>query len=108
ARRVEAAKNVEQRRLAAAGGSEQDDELAGRQRQIDAAERMHLDVAAAVDLGQGTATQGGRAFGRRCDHSSASGARPRAAATTLAEPPQIVPRRATLFPCEGLPRNLSA
>jgi hypothetical protein len=62
ARRIEAAKDVEERRLAAAGRAEQDDELVWSQREIDAAQRVHLDVAAAVDLGQVTAAQGGRTF----------------------------------------------
>src|SRR5690606_4726985 len=49
-RPVETAEYVEQRRFAAAGRSEQHDELALRQLEIDAAQRVHGARARAVDL----------------------------------------------------------
>ena len=53
ARRIEPAQDVEQRRLAAARGPEQDDELAGADVEVDAAQRVHLGLAHAVRLGKG-------------------------------------------------------
>ena len=51
-RHVEPAENVEQRRFAAARGPEQHDEFARVKVQIDAAQRVHLDLAHAIDLGE--------------------------------------------------------
>gem|GEM_PF-6876721 len=51
-RRVEAAEDVEQRRLAAARGAEQHHQFARVQLEVDAAQRRHLDLAHPVDLGQ--------------------------------------------------------
>ena len=50
-RHIEAADDVEERRFAAAGRPEHDDELAGSDRQRHAAQRMHVDLAHPVDLG---------------------------------------------------------
>src|SRR3989304_2961715 len=52
-RRVQPAEDVEQRRLAASRGAEQHDELAGPDLEVHAAQRVHLGLAHAVDLGQG-------------------------------------------------------
>jgi hypothetical protein len=52
-RQVEAPEDVQERGLAAAGGAEQDQELAGHETQIHAAERVHLHLAHLVGLGQG-------------------------------------------------------
>ena len=49
-RHVEPAEDVEQRRLAAARRPEQHDELAAVEIQVDRAQRVHLDLAHAVDL----------------------------------------------------------
>ncbi len=51
-RRVESAQDVEQRRLAAARGAEEDDELALADLEIESGERMHFDLAHPVGLGQ--------------------------------------------------------
>src|SRR5690606_8177096 len=51
-RPVEAAEDVEQRRFAAARRAEEHDELALRDSEVDAAQRMHGARAAAVDLRQ--------------------------------------------------------
>ena len=51
-RHVETADDVEQRRLARAGWSEQHDEAAFVEQQVDLPQRVHLDLAHAVDLGQ--------------------------------------------------------
>ena len=48
---VEAAQDVEQRRLARTGRSQQHDELAAEQIEIDTAERMDRDLAHFVGLG---------------------------------------------------------
>ena len=48
---VEPAQNIEQRALAAAGGAQQHDELAGVQVEVDAPQRVHVDLAHVVDLG---------------------------------------------------------
>jgi len=88
---VEAAEDVEQRRLAAAGRAEQHDELTLGQRDIDAAERRDLDFAHLVALGQCMAlddrghgiTAGdlaGVAYARRCMVCAEPGARPSDAA----------------------------
>ena len=60
-RHVEAAEDVEERRFAAAGGAEQDDELAGEQVNIDAAQRLHLDFAHAIDFGEAAGLENRRA-----------------------------------------------
>ena len=49
---VEAAEDVQQRRLAAARRPEHDDELGLKEVEIDAAQRVHVDLAHVVDLGQ--------------------------------------------------------
>ena len=49
---VEAAQDVEQRRLAAARRAQQHDELAGRQREVDTAQGVHRLCANRVDLRQ--------------------------------------------------------
>ena len=49
-RRVEAADQVHQRRLARAGGTDHRDELALADGQVDAAQRLDLDLAGVVDL----------------------------------------------------------
>ena len=63
---VQAAEDVEQRRFAAAGRPEQDDELALVQVEVDAAQGVDLDLAHAVDLGDPAGLEDGRAeaFGR--------------------------------------------
>ena len=50
-RHVEAAEDVQQGRLAAARGTEKDDEFARVEIEIDAAQRVDLHLAHAVDLG---------------------------------------------------------
>jgi len=50
--RVQPAQDVQQRRLAAARWAEHHHELAAAQLQVDAAQRLHLDIAHGVDLGQ--------------------------------------------------------
>ena len=49
---VEPAEDVQQRRLSAAGRTENDDELGLVQVEIDAAQRVNVDVAHVVDLRQ--------------------------------------------------------
>ena len=49
---IQTAQNIEQRALAAAGRTEQHDELARVQLQVDAPQRVHVDLAHVVDLGQ--------------------------------------------------------
>src|SRR5581483_5890940 len=49
---VEPPEKVEQRALAGSGGAEQHDQFASMQRQVDALERAHIDLAHPVDLGQ--------------------------------------------------------
>ncbi len=51
-RHVESAENIEQRRLAGAGGAQHHHQLAGIEIQIDAAQGMHLDFTLIVDLGE--------------------------------------------------------
>ena len=58
-RLVEAGKAVHQRGLAGAGGAHDRGEPAGRQVEVDAAEGVHLGVAAAVGLGQAAGARGG-------------------------------------------------
>jgi hypothetical protein len=52
--RIEPAQDIEQGRFAAARGTEQDDELAAGNIQIDAAQGVHSRFAFAVHLGQAT------------------------------------------------------
>jgi hypothetical protein len=59
-RHVEAAENVQQRGFSAARGSKDDDELGLEQIEIDPAERLHLDLAHAVDLGKVAGFEDGR------------------------------------------------
>ena len=68
---VEPAQNIEQRALAAARRAQQHDELAGVQLQVDAAQRVHVDFAHVIDLGEAA---GGKhrlriAVGRRRERS---------------------------------------
>src|SRR5690606_13691159 len=56
-RRVEPAEDVEERRLAATRCAEQHDELARIQGEIDAAQRMHFDLAGPIDFADGVRTQ---------------------------------------------------
>ena len=51
-RHVEAAEDVEQRRLAGARRPQQHDELSFVERQADLAQRVHVDLAHAIDLGE--------------------------------------------------------
>jgi hypothetical protein len=60
-RHVEAAQNVEERRLAAAGRPEQDDELAFADLEVDVAQRVHLDFAHPVDLAEAARDEDRRA-----------------------------------------------
>lgn len=69
-RRVEAAEQVEQRRLAAARRSQQDDELAAVDVEIDAAQRVHVDLADAVRLRQPARDQDPLANVRGCAHAA--------------------------------------
>src|SRR5690606_14148091 len=48
---VESAEDVDERRLAAARRADQHDEFAGLDLDVDAAQRLHLDLSGAVDLG---------------------------------------------------------
>ena len=50
-RDVEPTEDVEQRRLATPRRPEQHDELAGVEIEVDAAQRMHVDLAHGIDLG---------------------------------------------------------
>ena len=50
-RRIEAAEDVQQGRFAAAGRAEQHHQFAAVQIEVDAAQRLHLDLAHGVDLG---------------------------------------------------------
>jgi hypothetical protein len=59
ARHVEPAQDVEERRLAAARGAEEDDELAGTDVEVDLAQGPDLDLAGAVGLGQAPARKTG-------------------------------------------------
>src|SRR5690606_27345238 len=60
ARAVEATEDVEQGRLAAARGAEQDYEFTGVQVEIHAAQRMDLDLAHAIDTGEATGSEDSR------------------------------------------------
>ena len=59
---IEAAEDVQQRRLAAARRPQQHHEFTGVQIQINAAQGMDLDFAGAVDLGQTPGTEDGFGF----------------------------------------------
>ena len=59
-RHVEAAEDVQQRRLAAAGRPEQDEELRFEQLEADAAQRVHVDLTHVVDLGDVARGEDGR------------------------------------------------
>jgi len=65
---VQPAEDVEQRGLATAGGTQQHHELAAVQGQVDAAQRVHLDVAHPVHLGQAAGAEYRRIGGRCCRH----------------------------------------
>src|SRR5690606_25427989 len=60
ARAVETTEDVEQCRLAAARGAEQDNEFTGVQIEIHAAQRMDLDLAHGIDTGEATGSEHGR------------------------------------------------
>ena len=61
-RHVEPADDVEQRRLAGARRPEQDDELPLVQRQAHLSQRVHLDLAHAIDLGEVRIVKSGAAI----------------------------------------------
>ena len=96
-RGVDAAENVEQGRLAAARRPEQHDDLALEDRQVDAAQRLDLGFAGAIDLGEALCQEGGPAVRpwRFACHARATGRasvrRPRVRATP---PPPRGPCRA--------------
>ena len=81
-RHVEPAEDVEQRRLARARRTEQHDELAGEQVEVDAAQRLDGDLAHPIDLREGARDEdgdsrlgGGFGHGRR-NYSPRSGSTP--------------------------------
>jgi hypothetical protein len=65
-RRVEPAQYVEERRFAAAGGSEQYDQFARTQFEICAAQSVDINVARVIDLGQTLPDEAARVLTFRC------------------------------------------
>src|SRR5205823_1563657 len=61
---VEPAEDVQERRFAASGGTEQDDELLLEQVEIDALEGMNVDLAHVIDLGELARLEDGSPAGR--------------------------------------------